>query len=245
MGSDKAHDHLADSNELHRRVVHLPAFEVARFPITVAEYAYFVRAGHSIPPEWEDQLALLDHPVSGVSWYDAQSYTGWLSSQAGEHWRLPTEAEWEKAARCDLTTALFPSSERIYPWGDSFDFERCTTGSSMWHGTSPIGWYGTNDPDESHGYAERNSGASPCGAEDMAGNVWEWTASDYDEDYGKADLISATDTITSKVLHGGSWNSLPSDARSARRIENRPDTTLALYGFRIVHIPGLTPIKTG
>ncbi len=135
MGSDKRRDSQAIDDELNRRVVTLPDYAIGRFPVTVAEYACFVNATQRAKPAsqynnltWEQQLReRLTHPVVNVAWRDAYDYAEWLAGRTGQPWRLPTEAEWEKAARCDPRDPLGASSERIYPWGDTFDAARCNT----------------------------------------------------------------------------------------------------------------------
>ncbi len=230
---------MRGKNELQRRVVDLPAFEIARFPVTVAEYACFLTATKRAPPPkgqyntltWEDQLQRLDHPAVGVTWYDAYDYAAWLADPArtGQPWRLPTEAEWEKAARSDPRDPLGASSERIYPWGDSFAAARCNTRESNSETTTPVGWYGPDDPDPRAG---RQSGASPCGAEDLAGNVWEWTATAYTADYSKSETQSQRNSTDNRCLRGGSWYDIPASARAAYRINNRPVFVNFSVGFR-------------
>jgi hypothetical protein len=131
-----------------------------------------------------------DHPVVGVSYYEAEAYAKW----AGK--RLPTEQEWEKAARG--TDGLF------YPWGYDFDEEKCNSKESGVRATTPVTKY--------------VNGISPYGCYDMAGNVWEWTSSDYDRD--------------TKVLRGGSWGNGPWYVRSAARVGGRPTHRYAYRGFR-------------
>jgi formylglycine-generating enzyme required for sulfatase activity len=168
MGSDPTQDPELAHDEQPQHTVTLDTFQLGRFPVTVAEYACFVRVGHAEPRPWEasrtwrGQLRTLDHPVVNVSWHDAVAYAAWLSQVTATPWRLPTEAEWEKAARCDPVAG----HARLYPWGDAFDRARCNAYESRRHGRStPVGRY--------------PHGASPCGARDMAGNVWEWTSSVY------------------------------------------------------------------
>jgi formylglycine-generating enzyme required for sulfatase activity len=141
----------------HTHSVTLPFYRIARFPVTVAEYACFVRTGQSEPHYWQNQQQL-DHPVVFVLWNDAVGYAAWLSERTGHLWRLPSEEEWEKAAR--------GTDGRVYPWGNTFDKTLCNTGESGIKGTTPIGKY--------------PRGAGPYGTLDQAGNVWEWTTSLYD-----------------------------------------------------------------
>src|SRR5262249_2779754 len=126
MGSDPKRDRAAWDDERPQHRVTLPGYEIARYPVTVAEYVRFVRAAGPGSPRnqltWEQQLdGRPDHPVVNVSWRDAVAYAAWLARATGRPWRLPSEAEWEKAARWDGRAA------RIYPWGDAFDGARCNT----------------------------------------------------------------------------------------------------------------------
>jgi formylglycine-generating enzyme required for sulfatase activity len=134
-----------------KKKIELPEFWIDRTPVTNAEYARFVAAtGHKPPKHWKGKSPpkeIADHPVTYVSWHDAVAYAGW----AGK--RLPTEEEWEKAAR--------GTDGREYPWGD-WEEDRCNTKEAGVGGTTPVGRY---SPD----------GDSPFGCVDMVGNVWEWT----------------------------------------------------------------------
>jgi formylglycine-generating enzyme required for sulfatase activity len=224
MGSDPNQYKEADDDEQPQQWVTVPAFEIARYPVTVAEYACFVRAGHTEPkrlydsPTWQKQRESPDHPVVNVSWFDAVSYTVWLAQVTGQPWRLPTEAEWEKAARWDPLTG----TSRIYPWGDILDVARCNVGEShttTTTTTTPVGSY--------------PSGASPCGAQDMEGNVWEWTSSlfkpyPYEEADGREDKSFAGERV---LRGGGAWDQEASSV--AFRNHGLPDSTLDL-GFRLV-----------
>jgi formylglycine-generating enzyme required for sulfatase activity len=199
----------------------LPTYEIAHFPVTVAEYACFVRSGQLEPkrvlldgPSWKAQLQQLDHPVVNVSWDDAQSYAKWLSLMTGVTWRLPTEGEWEKAAR--------GTDGRIYPWGDEFEQWRCNTSGSGKKTTTPVGTY--------------PGGASPYGVQDMAGNGWEWTSSLYKPyPYKEADGRNDLKSNGSRVLRGGSWGV---DARGARAASRAHPLVISLGngGFRVVRV---------
>jgi formylglycine-generating enzyme required for sulfatase activity len=218
MGSDKRQDSQAYDDEQPQHRVHLPAYQIARFPVTVAEYACFVRAGGKEPAasggvDWKTQLTRLDHPVVCVSWRDAMAYAAWLVQLTGQSWRLPTEAEWEKAARS--------TDGRIYPWGNRWYKMRCNSWEGGSHTTTPVGSY----PD----------GTSPCGALDMAGNVWEWTSTlKKPYPYGPNDGRENPDSIGSRILRGGSWNDYQRDARTAYRGMVDPLLVYHVYGIRVV-----------
>ncbi len=198
MGSNRRHDRDAQDDELPQHTVTPAAFQIARYPVTVAEYACYVRATGKELGGWQSQLQRLTHPVVMVSWNNATAYVAWLTEKTGKPWRLPTEAEWEKAAR--------GTDGRLYPWGNAWGKTRANTRDGGPHTTTPVGSYPT--------------GASPYGAHDMAGNVWEWTSSlgkpyPYDwsvsEDGGK-------DRVGDRVLRGGSWVRNHQRARVAHRI---------------------------
>jgi formylglycine-generating enzyme required for sulfatase activity len=190
-------------------------YEIGRFPVTVAEYACFVRTGHPAPRDWDAQLEKaepLEQPVTSVSWHDAYDYAAWLYRLTGKLWRLPTEAEWEKAAR--------GTDGRIYPWGDGFEAARANTSESRRRGTSPVGSY--------------PSGASPCGAQDMAGNVWEWTSSVYlPYPYHNDEEHEAPDAPGGRTLRGGSWYNDSGAARTTCRNRTVPADVNGLNGFRL------------
>jgi formylglycine-generating enzyme required for sulfatase activity len=105
MGSDPKRDPIAakeswTDREKPQHTVTLPAYEIARFPVTVAEYACYVRAGHAEPKDWQKQLGKLDHPVVNVTWHDTVAYAAWLSEWTGERWRLATEPEYSGTTAC-------------------------------------------------------------------------------------------------------------------------------------------------
>ncbi len=234
MGSDKARDKEAYDDETPQEWVEVAPFQIAKYPVTVAEYRLFLTASHHAAPAssynkltWEQQVReRLDHPVVNVSWQDATAYIAWLREVTGQRgWRLPSEAQWEKAARWDAAHNV----SRIYPWGDSFDKNRCNTSESDIKTTTPIGSHPASD--------QRRSGASPYGAEDMAGNVWEWTSSlfkpyPYTESDGREDQKSTGN----RSLRGGSWYLTAGVARAAFRSYDRWGD-LGVWGFRLAFAP--------
>ena len=221
MGSDKRRDNQTGLSEQPQHRVNLAAYAIARFPVTVAEYACFVEgANHRQPQQWANQLQKLDHPVVYVSWDDAVAYAAWLAKLTQQPWRLPTEAEWEKAARWDARAGV----ARLYPWGDTFDASRANTYEGDKGGTTAVGSY--------------PNGASPHGAEEMAGNVWEWTHSLYKPyPYTESDGREVGDSTGNRTLRGGSWNSNAINARAAyRRV--RPGSLNGGVGGRLALAAG-------
>ncbi|HEY7833299.1 MAG TPA: SUMF1/EgtB/PvdO family nonheme iron enzyme [Ktedonobacterales bacterium] len=224
MGSDPQQDKVARAEEQPQYLIPLPyPYQIGRHPVTVAEYACFVRAGHAAPASpwnkltWDEQLKRFDHPVVNVSWDDATAYAAWLAKTARQSWRLPTEAEWEKAARWDPAAR----KSRIYAWGDSFDKNHCNTHESGIGATTPVGSYPT--------------GASPCGAQDMTGNVWEWTHSLWKPyPYNPTDGRERADSTEDRVLRGGSWGNAPAGSRAAYRDVFVPTLASGNLGFRVV-----------
>jgi formylglycine-generating enzyme required for sulfatase activity len=219
MGSTDA-DGQAEDDEKPQHTVYLDAFWIDRTEVTNAQYRKCVEAGTCeapVPcPVWggeatfDDQTTKANHPVVCVRWYDAAKYCQWAGV------RLPTEAEWEKAAR--------GTDGRVYPWGNSFDGSRLdfcdsncqreqartvTNASDGYSRTAPVGSY--------------PAGASPYGLLDMAGNVWEWVNDWYDSGYyGRSPARNppGPDTGQRRVIRGGSWNDgdwRPQQLRAAYR----------------------------
>ena len=182
MGSDKSKDSMARDNETPQHRLTLPEYRIARVPVTNAQYQHFVTAtGHTAPQHWtnsKNPQGKEEHPVVNVTWHDAQALCEWAKV------RLPSEAEWEKAAR--------GTDGRIWPWGDDSPTERHCNFNMNIGDTTPVGNY----PD----------GAGPYDVLDMAGNVWEWTSSlfkpyRYDANDGREDPQASG----IRTLRGGSW----------------------------------------
>jgi formylglycine-generating enzyme required for sulfatase activity len=207
--------------------VDLAEYQIGRYPVTNAEYAAFVRAEeYSAPAHWEGgeyPPELSDHPVVNVSWHDAVLYCQWLSAVTGKPYRLPTEAEREKAAGWDIEAG----HRRRYPWGDEWDEAKCNTIEGRPRGTTPVGQY---SPD----------GDSSYGAADMAGNVWEWCQDWFAKDYyqrSPSENPSGPEQGEGRVLRGGSWVDSQSYARCAFRIRYDPDDRYGNFGFRVAASP--------
>lgn len=213
----------------------LPAFTIAKHPVSVGEYRIFVEEGgyrlsefwpdegwkwrvsadRNQPDHWDD-LRFVEHdrqPVVGVCWYEAMAYCRWLSVVAGPGYRLPTEAEWEKAAR--------GADGRLFPWGSTFHPDLCNMGDGGAGRTIVNGAY---SPD----------GDSPYGCADMAGNVSEWTSSlllpyPFPGDSGHVE----SERTGEFVLRGGSWRSHVLRVRTAARGMNDPWFSDDDVGFRL------------
>jgi formylglycine-generating enzyme required for sulfatase activity len=225
-------------NEFPRHRVTVSAFYIDRYEVTNTLFEKFVRAtfhrtvaeregnwwhrtykdenegqgkvedGSWRAPNGPGTSALPDHPVVHVSWYDAQAYCIW----AGK--RLPTEAEWEKAAH--------GSDSRRYPWGEDWDVSRANGAMSV-KATGPVGAY--------------PRGMSPSRVHDMAGNVWEWVADRFDKAYYRKSPDRnprGPDDGGARVQRGGSWFSDPTDLRTTHRFYELPGTGDNAIGFRCV-----------
>jgi formylglycine-generating enzyme required for sulfatase activity len=207
MGSDRR----GGADERPEHEVTLAAYWMDRDPVTNAQFRVFAEATAFAGRAWReipDFENKPDHPVVNVSWDDANAYAAWCGK------RLPTEAEWEKAARG-------PDGRR-YPWGDDWDADRCNVES---RGTKPVGAF--------------ENGASPYGCRDMAGNVWDWCEDWYDANWYRAAERSAENPTgpthgVSRVVRGGSWLLNPALARAANRYHAPPRDQNDVLGFRLV-----------
>jgi formylglycine-generating enzyme required for sulfatase activity len=204
MGSDEG-----GSDERPVHTVYLDAFYIDKTEVTNAQYRKCVEAGGCDTPvktTYYDNADYSQHPVVYVSWNDADDYCRW----AGK--RLPTEAEWEKAAR--------GTDGRTYPWGEGIDCDHAQYGGCG-GGTAPVG--------------SKPKGASPYGTLDMAGNVWEWVADWYDSDYysqSPGRNPPGPDSGVGRVLRGGSLHGSQRFTHCAYRVGGNPRYWYFYVGFR-------------
>lgn len=204
-------------NEKPIHTVMLPDYYMDVYEVTNTHYNACVEAGGCIRPKFASKFtdaAFADHPVVYVDWNQANIYCEWRGA------RLPTEAEWEKAAR--------GTDSRTYPWGNNAPDKTLLNYNSNLGGTSLVGSY--------------ESGKSPYGMYDMAGNVWEWVADWYSDAYYDAldeDALDSQDLVSDsyRVLRGGAWSSYASNSRSAYRLKFRPDHWSLDIGFRCALSP--------
>ncbi len=201
--------------------VYLNQFKIGRVPITNAQYRIFVEAANYKSPEhWNGGTiprGYESHPVVHVTWHAALAYCRWLSELTGESITLPSEAQWEKAARgC--------ADQRSYPWGNEWDVTKCNNNELDIGETTPAGIF--------------LEGASPYGCLDMSGNVWEWTTTHYDFKYpyrvqdGREKLEAGGDVV--RVLRGGSFFFNLGHGRCASRHRLNSSYSGWDLGFRVV-----------
>lgn len=226
-------------DELPAHMVELPyGYWIGRYPVTVAQYREFVEASGYKPEQPGCLTGVQNHPVVQVSWRDGIAFCLWLT----KHWRaagrlnagqaamLPSEAEWEKAAR--------GFDARRYAWGqEEATPERANFVTTGIDGASTVGCF--------------PAGASPFGCEEMSGNVWEWTRSlwgqhweapafayPYRPDDGREDLEASPKTL--RILRGGSYINSSRDIRCTSRTALPPGARNDGTGFRVVLVPTLS-----
>jgi formylglycine-generating enzyme len=245
---DAAGDGLDRERPVHE--VELDAFYIAQFEITNREWkrfrddpgyddAKFWPNGHVVPrdqiPYWTQPNnhgggtpGSDDYPALGVNWDAATAYCAWLSARTGRRYRLPTEAEWEKAAR--------GTDQRRYPWGQAIDRTYANfVGAQTFDTVQPVGYYDGSVRGELHTHGN----ASPYGAFDMAGNVMEWCQDWYSRDYYSVSPRKnpkGPETGAYRVLRGGSFFVEAFDLRSYGRSAAWP----SLQGHRMI---GFRPVR--
>jgi formylglycine-generating enzyme required for sulfatase activity len=214
MGSEAGQD---CEHPVHR--VWVDCFELAATQVTNAEYAQFLRDTAALPPPfWEDpHFNDPRQPVTGVSWFEAVRYGEWLSAQTGKRYRLPTEAEWERAARGIL-------EQRNFPWGDDPPQSLPNYASRWLDGPEPVARYAPNT----------------FGLFDICDNVHEWCADWYDPGYygvSPEHNPGGPESGKRKASRGGSWRHHIKVARCSARSSIPPEFQYADYGFRIACDP--------
>jgi len=200
MGSDAHRD-----NERPQKSIHLDEYFIAKYPVTNAQYRKFIEEKERDEPGfWGDKrFNQPNQPVVGVTWFDAVAYCKWAGL------RLPTEAQWEKAAR--------GTDGRDWPWGETKPTEKhCNFNKNVGH-TTDVGSY----PD----------GASPYGCLDMAGNVWEWCSTKWRGSYSEP-ADDAPEGDDPRVLRGGAWYRDADGVRCSSRVRGHPDDRYYHIGFR-------------
>jgi formylglycine-generating enzyme required for sulfatase activity len=247
IGSSHSQDPKATDDEMPQHELNVTDYHIMRHPVTNAQYYKFIKAvGHKAPLFWDDGQfpeAKADHPVVGVSFLDAVAFCRWARQVTNLPVRLPSEPEWEKAAR--------GTDGRIYPWGNSWEDGRCNTTEAKIKGTSSVGRFSP-------------SGDSPYGISEMAGNVQEWVSSlfgpyPYDPTDGREVYVNdlehpaifpkfyetgATMVVSSQeaasgktVIRGGSWREDRLISRCAYRGWAAPLHRSDDTGFRCCYEP--------
>jgi formylglycine-generating enzyme required for sulfatase activity len=271
MGSDPQRDHLARESEIPQFEMTLPTYAISRYPITNRQFQAFVvdggytekwrrcwteagwqrKADRMEPKRIGHPFDLANHPVVNVSWYEAVAYCRWLTERlrrAGiinppQEIRLPTEAEWEKAARGGMAIPPEPQLgrmaelmtiqsvqqeangkvERRYPWGDDLDPNRLNFNQTKIGATSAVGCF--------------SGGISVYGAEELSGNVWEWCATKWADSYDRYPNDNQLEGTARRVLRGGAFDGPSQGVRCASRSHDGPGIRYYKLGFRCVAAP--------
>jgi toxoflavin biosynthesis protein ToxD len=207
---------MGEGEDAHE--VDVAGFYMAKYPVTNMAYQEFVAAtGYPAPRHWSGKAVsevLYNHPVNNVTWQDALAYCAWLTQSSSLAYRLPCEAEWEKAAR--------GIEGNIYPWGNDFDKTKCNCWEAAIGWTTPVSAY--------------PQAFSPYGIADMVGNVWEWCSSLYaGYPYNAGDGREDLKVEGWRVLRGSSWLDYEWGLRAARRLSGQPTHTSHNTGFRVAY----------
>jgi sulfatase modifying factor 1 len=224
-----------DSDEKPVHTVTVSSFNLGKYEVTVGQYLQFVDEMKICYPEWLEpgnrynietgdnpyyreegySRQATDLPIAGISWKDAQAYCQWLSMKTGYHFRLPTEAEWEYAARGGADALPYR-----YAGGDTLDL---------------VAWHSGNTNSRPQPVGARVPNA--LGLYDLSGNVWEWCSDRYESGYyakSAARDPQGPSSGPSRVIRGGAWNSKPQHCRVTNRLGYTPDFRFSFLGFRVV-----------
>jgi formylglycine-generating enzyme required for sulfatase activity len=233
---------IRGSNEEDRekpiKNIYLDEFMIGKYPVNNQEFKVFIEDGGYKTKElwtpegwqWREKENIVEpgywhdrkwngpnFPVVRVSWYEASAYAKWFSRNTGDRYALPSEAQWEKAAR--------GSGGFTYPWGEKWKEDYCNSGECGLRRTSPVGMF--------------PKGKSPYGCMDMAGNVWEWCVDWYEEDYYKKSTARNPQGPTdgsNRVIRGGSWFFHQWRCRTAYRGAFHPAGRFGDHGFRLARL---------
>jgi formylglycine-generating enzyme required for sulfatase activity len=259
MGSPE--DESARDHDERRHWVCVEDFEIGKYEVTLGEYRRFVeatagaeRANGCWASDLDDPFFRIrpregvswhkpskyqqnrdDHPVVCVSFHDALDYIAWLNRETGDRYRLPTEAEWEYAARAGTRTARY--------WGEDPDHDQaCDYANVADRKPLPGGrtWIDPHACNDGYAFAAAvgRLRANGSGLHDMLGNISEWTCSAYDRGYGGTEKRCAGASHTAgRVLRGGSWGDIPRHVRAAFRDWDPPDRRSDYVGFRVARTP--------
>jgi formylglycine-generating enzyme required for sulfatase activity/calcineurin-like phosphoesterase family protein len=221
--------------EKPEKCIYLDGFKIGKYPVTNQEFKQFIdekgyyqeefwlpegwqwrcRNGITEPLFWSERSRYWSNfPVTGINWYEAAAYANWLKKVTGILYRLPTEVEWEKAAR--------GTDGKLYPWGYTFDINCCNSRESGLRRTSPVGIF--------------PNGKSDYGCQDMAGNVWEWCADWFDEKYYHGSSLKnpiGPTTGSLRMCRGGGWFVGVQDCACAIRRRLHPGNRVYDLGFRL------------
>lgn len=223
------------TREKPQKSIYINAFMIGKYPVTNKEFAEFIaEQGYQNKKYWSEDGWLWkeeenikqplfwenkkwngeNFPVVGICWYEASAFVKWLSEKTGEKYRLPTEAEWEKAAR--------GIDGPDYPWGNIFVSGLCNSAELELRRSSPVGVF--------------PGGISPFGCLDMAGNVWEWCQDWHTDNYTKESFVKNPQGPgygSYRSVRGGSWHNSADECRCSYRRGYRPSYRLEYFGFRL------------
>ena len=221
MGSPPDEPLRSDDERQHE--VEIAPFALGKYAVTFEEYDRFATATKREKPSDSD-WGRGQRPVINVTWFDAVAYVEWLSQQTGRIYRLPTEAEWEYAARAGTTTPFY--------FGTTISTKQANYNGNFTYGGGQEGVYREKTVEVGQ------FPANAWGLYDLHGNVWEWTGSEYAEGYGGAELriVDDPNSDARRVLRGGSWYFEPVLVRSAYRARHAPDGANNGLGLRLARV---------
>ena len=232
MGSPKSEDGRSDSEGPQHEVC-VKGFWMGKYEVTNAQYRRF-KKDHDSQSHEGKSLNGDEQPVIYVSWNDAQAFTAWLTKQGRGEFRLPTEAEWEYAARAGAMTACF--------WGDDPDNACVYANVADQTTVKAFSWSGVHNCNDGYAVTAPVGRFQPnaIGLYDMLGNVWEWQSDTWHDTYNGApndgSIWGDLDDKKAKVLRGGSWYYLLHSVRSASRRRLAPEIQYGLAGIRVVRL---------